>query len=87
MKFSTPTEKQELLKTTEKGLYHVFKVIKNQEKGTVLFSLETVSTSVDVALATTNVFNKCMGFETICLFRKMNKLFKVDPTDNSMIIF
>jgi hypothetical protein len=87
MNFSTPTEKQELLKTTGKELYHVFKVIRDQDTGKVLFSLETVSTSPDVALATTSAYIRCMGFEAICLFRKANKLFKVDPVDESKVIF
>lgn len=87
MKFSTPIEKQDLLKSTEKELYHVFKLTKEQESGKTFYSLETVSTSIDVALATTSVWNRSMGFDTICLFRKANKLFKVSPEDSSKISF
>jgi hypothetical protein len=76
------TDKNNLLKCTEKNVFHVFLVDKGNKTP---LKLETATLSEDVALANVSVYAR-LGKETVCLFRKGNTLFRVE-NDGKKILY
>jgi|688.fasta_scaffold1475031_2 hypothetical protein len=83
--FHSEVDKYNLLKNTEKNVFHVFATKKGSDGKTLNFVLETASLSEDVALANVSVYAR-LGKETICLFRKGNTLFRVE-NDGKKILY
>jgi|JI10StandDraft_1071094.scaffolds.fasta_scaffold163547_2 hypothetical protein len=82
LKFFEFIEKSKLTAATEKDLYHVFLV----DNTTKTYSLETVSVSEEVALATVAVYTR-IGKSCVCLFKKSTKLFVVNPETSEKLLF
>lgn len=82
LKFFEFIEKSKLIAATEKDLYHVF-LVDNTAK---TYSLEVVSVSEEVALATVAVYTRIRK-SCICLFKKSTKLFVVNPETSEKLLF
>lgn len=82
VKFFEFIEKQKLVSSTEKDLFHVFLVDENAKT----YTLEVATVSEDVALATVSVYTR-IGRPCICIFKKSNKLFTVNPETAEKLLF
>lgn len=83
--FHAEVDKFNLLKCTEKNVFHVFATKKGSDGKHLLYVLETATLSEDVALANVSVYAR-LGKETVCLFRKGNTLFRVE-NDGKKILY
>ncbi|HNC57025.1 MAG TPA: hypothetical protein PLP33_16405 [Leptospiraceae bacterium] len=81
IKFFEIVEKQDINKITEKDIYYVFIV----DQTTNSYGMELATVSEDIALATASVYAR-VGKSCVCLFKKGNKLFKVEQ-DGTKILF
>ncbi len=82
IKFFEFIDKQKLVSSTEKNIYHVFLV----DESSKTYSLEVATVSSDVALATVSVYKR-LGKQVICLFKKGNKLFTVNHETEEKLLF